>query len=394
MSLHRRRVALVLAALPFVFYAYACADDDPTTPPVEDDAGNQDAGGQTPDSGNPNNEDSGRGPVDAGDAGNQADADAGDAGPLECLGNPFFADGGTDAGIVINPDGGALKAIAAGPFLYGPQWIDDGAGAIVYSEVNTQSIVRNGPDGGARVVLRATGDGHLPVGNARIGNFIYTAIARDKPADPPSGGGIYRMLLDGGQPVGFDAGPANSPNNLVGSSKGNVYFTDPNFQAGGPSTGIYRIGADGGAVTTVTQFNGGLTPRADGIALTKDEATLYVGFFDTRRIAKYTVDANGAASSPVNVQFTPADNPTGIAVDQGGNLWIAESAEDDSNLRGRIEVITPAGKKWAEIPFPDSRPTGIAFGGADSKTVYITTERGPNTDGTLYVLKTQCAGVQ
>jgi hypothetical protein len=26
--------------------------------------------------------------------------------------------------------------------------------------------------------------------------------------------------------------------------------------------------------------------------------------------------------------------------------------------------------------------------------VYITTERGPDTNGTLYVLKSQCAGVQ
>ncbi|MDF2694056.1 MAG: Gluconolactonase [Labilithrix sp.] len=391
MSLHRRRLGLVLAALPFVFYAYACADDETSPPGVEEDAGGQqDGGGGNSDSSTPDTDSSTPRP-DAGDAGDASDGGEDDAGPLACSGNPLLADGGADAGIVINPDGGALKAIADGPFLDGPQWIDDDAGGagIVYSEVSNQVIVRNGPDGGARVVLRATGEGNLPIGNGRVGNLIYTALARES----GGGGGVLRMLLDGGQPTGFDGGPANSPNDLVGSSKGFVYFTDPNFQASGPSTGIYRLAPDGG-VTTVTTFAGGQTNRADGIALTKDESTLYVGLFDQGKIRKYTVDANGVASNGTELPFTPAESPTGIAVDVAGNLWIAENAGGD-DPRGRIEVFTPAGKKWGEIPFPDSRPTGIAFGGADSKTVYVTTERGiGNKNGTLYVLKSQCAGVQ
>ena len=384
----RRRLALVFTALPLAFYAYACGSDDPAGPaPIEDEdggsvtpPGTEDSGGTpTTDSGDPK-------PGDGGDPG-----DAGDAGEdggvvVPCTGNPLTnADAGADGGVVIAFDGGAVKPIAAGGFLDGPQWIGD---AIVYSEVTNQVIVRNGPDGGARAVLRGTGLGNLPIGNGRTGDFIYTALARTT-----GGGGVLRMLLDGGQPTGFDGGPANSPNDLVASSKGFVYYTDPGFQQSGISTGVFRLAPDGG-VTTVTKFDGGLQQRADGIALTEDESLLYVGFFDTKRIARYAVDANGVASNPQDLAFTPTDNPTGIAVDVGGNLWIAESAANDAELRGRVEVIDPTGKKWGEIPFPDARPTGVAFGGPENRTLYITTERGTLQQGTLYVTTSRCSGVR
>ncbi|MBX3218351.1 MAG: SMP-30/gluconolactonase/LRE family protein [Labilithrix sp.] len=387
MSSQRRRLALVLAALPLVFYAYACGDD-PTSPGIEE----EDGGGQG-DGGGPGDDDSGGNPGtdsgDPGDGGKLEDAgDGGDGGDEEpaCLGNPLTADGGTADGGAITVPFATLKAIGTGNFLDGPQFVDDGSdgGALVYSEVTAQRIVRTGPDGGTPVQLRATGAAtSLPIGNATAGGFIYTTLARTT-----GGGGVLRMLLDGGSPTAFDGGPANAPNDAVGSSKGFVYFTDPAFQSGA-STGVYRLAPDGG-VTTITSVAGGNTNRADGIALSADETALYVGFFDTQRVSRYTVDANGVASNPQILPFTTADNPTGIAIDVAGNLWIAENG---GGTNGRIEVFSPAGTKWGEIPFPDAKPTGIAFGGKDNKTAYITTERGDDP-GTLYVLPTRCVGVR
>lgn len=365
-----RRAGFVFL-LPLTVVAYACSSDDETNAPTAGtDAGvdssiavpgNDASSGGEPDSASP---------VDAG-ADSDADADV----VVSCDGSPL-------------DDAGAVRPIATGRFLDGPQWIDD---AIVYSEVDTQSIVRNAPDGGTRAVLRATGLENLPIGNGRSGGFLYTALSRT--ATGGGKGAILRMLLDGGDPTGFDAGEANSPNDLVASSKGYVYFTDPGYQTDGISTGVYRLAPDG-AVATIVKYDGGTNARADGIALSADELSLYVGYFDQKRIAKYTLDAEGVASNPNDLPITFIDNPTGFAIDTGGNLWVAESPSNTATMSGRVEVFSATGTKWGEIPFSDSRPTGVAFGGADATTVYITTERGDVVDGTLYAVTSRCSGVR
>lgn len=379
MSLRRARC---LAFLPLAFVAYACSGDD-------DDAaksgGGGDAGQDTSTSSSASDADDRV--LDATSPSDGGPADAHDATLApECSDSPL-ADGDA-GGLIVDVDGGALVPIATGHFLDGPQWIDDG---IVYSEVTNQVIVRNAPNGGSRAVLRATGAGtDLPIGNGRAGGFVYTAVARTSPGGK---GAILRMLLDGGEPTAFDAGEANSPNDLVASSKGFVYFTDPGYQNDGISTGVYRLAPDG-AITTITRIDGGVAARADGIALSADETALYVGFFDQKRITRYVVDGEGNASSPTDLRLPLAENPTGLAVDTAGNLWVAESPTEGA-LRGRVEVFSKAGAKWGEIPLNDARPTGVAFGGSDGRTVYVTTERGSTgTDGTLYAFQARCPGVR
>ncbi len=369
-----RRFGL-FALLPVALFAYACSDDDGVTPTTTPDAGTDAAKPQPP-----------IGEIDSGNV--DPTLDGGSDAATGCSGNPLAAG---DAGTVIDPDGG-LQVLAQGRFLDGPQWIDDGAGgAITYSEVDSQNIVRNAAAGGSRVVLRTTGLDNLPIGNAATGNFIYTALSKQGAAG--SGGSILRMLVDGGDPTAFPATGANSPNDIVASSKGFVYFTDPGYQTDGISTGVYRMSPEG-TVTTVQQFDGGTGQRADGIALSKDETSLFVGIYDEKRIVKYTVDPSGVAGSPQNLTtLFLIDNPTGIAIDQGGNLWVAESPVSAA-APGRVEVFDPNGVKWGEIPFTDARPTGIAFGGTDSTTVFITTERGNSVDGTLYSMTSRCAGVR
>jgi gluconolactonase len=306
------------------------------------------------------------------------DAEAPPPAPEACTGSPL-------------EEGTQPKAIAEGRFLDGPQWIDQGdSGFLVYSEVDNQVIVRNNAGGGERHVIRETPPENLPIGNARSGDYIYTALSKTQVGG--GGGAILRTKIDGTEPTTLLAGSANSPNDIVASKKGVVYFTDPGYQTDGISTGVFRIGLDG-KVTVVTKFEGGQWMRADGIALSQDDTALFVGYFDAKQIAKYTLDADGVPSEPVNLPIGLADHPTGLAVDTAGNLWVAEDAEGDV-LSGRVEVFGPDGKKWGEIPFADARPSGIAFGGADGKTVFITTERGNVQAGTLYTVTTRCAGVR
>lgn len=388
-----RRVAC-LVSFPLAFVAYACSSDDNTAPNNGIDAGidgSIEVPGPKTDGGT--DIDSSDQPTD------EAGADAGDAGdaaaiehPASCDENPLAAG---DAGAVIfDSDGGGLTEVTTGPFLDGVQWTDDG---VVYSEVTGQVVVKNGPDGGARTVFRTTASGNdLPIGNARSGDFIYTAVSHTT-----GKGAVLRTQLDGGAPTSIDPGAAN-PSDIVVSSKGIVYFTDGALiDETSVVTGIYSISADGSTVTTISrvQNDAGATKKAKGIALNADESALFVAYYDDKRIEKWTLDAAGLATNPTNVAATLADNPVGIALDNAGNIWVAESPMG-ADLHGRVEVFSSTGAKWGEIPFNDARPTDVAFGGADGMTVYVTTERGaagpgsPATFGSLYKLTTRCPGVR
>jgi sugar lactone lactonase YvrE len=385
----RTRLALLVFALPLSFYAYACSsDDDPPAAPG-DDAGVD--GSQPP----------------PGDGGGQPDtgppADGGDAGPPLCTGNPLTADGGTpDGGAMIGPEAGAgaprQLATSVGDYYDGPTYTDLFGGALVFSQVFgpfTPRVVRMGPDGGAVTEVRARADGEfLPIGNAIRGNTILTALA---PTDLAQAAGIWQTFADGGAGPTLETGDAVDPNDLVALKDGTIFFTDPGFQLQSTTTGIFRIAGDGG-VMPVQTFNTN-TNRANGIALSPDEKTLYVAFTDTKRIVKYTI-TNGVAAQPEDLSITLIDDPDGIAVDEGGNLWIAESVRPtDFNAPengGRVEVFAPDGTKHGEITFPDHRPTGVAFGGPDNKSVYVTANQFnlATYSGFVFVYGSRCAGVR
>ncbi len=370
-----RRLAFALVALPFVCVAYACSDD-PEETPSGDDAGNG------ADTSSPN-EDSGGDKPD-GSSNLDANTDSGDGGATEtCVGNPLSADGGAGDGGPVTVQ---LTQIAQGSFLDGPHYVDDFGGVFIYSEVFNQVVRRVQPDGGSNTAVRGTNNNNvLVIGNGNIGTTLFTAQTGN------AQGAILRSnIADGGDAGTLGIGTATSPNDLVISKKGFVYFTDPGYQ-GGAAYGVYHLlPADGGVTAIGTP---GVNARPDGIALSPKEDFLYVSNSDTRTVVKHAVDANGNVSATSAPVFTATERPVGIAVDSGGNLWVAESAIDDNTVSGRVEVVDPAGKKWGEILFPTARVTNVAFGGPDNKTVAITTEQGATVSG-MHVFKTRCSGIR
>lgn len=381
-----RRFALLFLTLPLAFHAYACGDDEPADP------GEVDGGVDDPT------------PVDPVDPG-ESDASGGDedAGPT-CVGNPLTADGMTppgDAGAVLSADAGEVVRTGLSmpnAFLDGPVFTDAvGGGALVFSQVFASQIYRTGPDGGPQTLIAtAPGAGMAQpylIGNAVHGGTILTTVVpRNAAVTDPA---IARTQPDGGD-AGVIALPAtvNDPNDLVVLKDGTIFFTDPGFQSGSDANGLYRVAQDGG-VTRVKLYdtNG---DRPDGIALSPDERTLYVSFGASRRIDRYTIDANGVATAGAPFPATFVDNPEGLAVDVGGNLWVAEAAPGDTNA-GRVSVFDRDGKRWGEIAFPNHRPVGLAFGGADNRALYVLANRftgGETYDGFVFIHPSRCAGVR
>jgi sugar lactone lactonase YvrE len=120
---------------------------------------------------------------------------------------------------------------------------------------------------------------------------------------------------------------------------------------------------------------------SNGLAFSPDGQTLYWSDTFAHRISAFAVDgASGQLSKGrTMVQFplkTPGQDlatyggrPDGAAVDVQGNYWVA-MFEGQRLLR-----LAPDGQLLQELPLPVRCPTMPCFGGADLRTLYVTTSR-------------------
>jgi gluconolactonase len=185
--------------------------------------------------------------------------------------------------------------------------------------------------------------------------------------------GERTVLADAWPPStpGHPGQPLNAPNDVVVRADGNIYFTDTDWGArpGGAHApmAVYRVPPQG-PLDRVLQLE-----KPNGIALSPDGWTLYVGSDVQAKVWKLPLDAAGAAGAPtllIDGAQVPGGFkvPDGICVDDTGNLYIANNSDEIMAL----EVFDPAGRLLGRIPLP-AAPSNCTFGGADRRTLYITT---------------------
>ncbi|MBB3143507.1 SMP-30/gluconolactonase/LRE family protein [Halomonas organivorans] len=123
---------------------------------------------------------------------------------------------------------------------------------------------------------------------------------------------------------------------------------------------------------------GALHPRrsgigiANGLAFSPDRRWLYHTDSLTRRIQRYPFDVeSGDMGSPETWVDLEAHGlpgvPDGAAVDSDGNYWSALYGG------GHVVCFSPRGRLLSSHALPCQHPTMVAFGGADLRTLYITT---------------------
>lgn len=131
---------------------------------------------------------------------------------------------------------------------------------------------------------------------------------------------------------------------------------------------LFRLSGDGVA----TEMAGGVI-ASNGIAFSPDNRVLY--YADSRGPVIWAFDHDAATGSLAHRRLfatVPAGEgmPDGAAVDAEGCYWSARF------MGHRIVRYRPDGKVEREIPMPVTNATMMAFGGADYRTLYITTGRG------------------
>jgi len=133
------------------------------------------------------------------------------------------------------------------------------------------------------------------------------------------------------------------------------------------SAALVRIDPDG----RMTELFGDIM-ISNGLAWSPDGRTMYHADTPTHTVRAFDYDAaTGTPSHPRVFAQWPGetDRPDGGCVDSAGNYWTAFFRG------GKVLQISPAGKTLAEYSIPAMCPTMCAFGGADLRTVYVTTAR-------------------
>ena len=195
----------------------------------------------------------------------------------------------------------------------------------------------------------------------------------------------------------FEGKALNSPNDMVYSQDGALYFSDPPYFYNDPVAGrlavadvdkapgkvqrtnnVYRF-KDGKLTAVITDL-----PRPNGIGFSPDGKNFYVSNTEPRsQLFKYDVRPDGTMTNKKLIGDWTADKgagvPDGLKVDSKGNVWATGN--------GGIRIVAPDGKVLGQIILPEVA-ANLAFGGADQKTVYIA------GSGSIYRINLATAGLK
>jgi sugar lactone lactonase YvrE len=165
--------------------------------------------------------------------------------------------------------------------------------------------------------------------------------------------------------------PGNRMNDGHVDRHGCLWFGSMDNAEAAHSGSLYRYSEDGE-----------LLSKDSGYVITNGPCTSPDGhtFYHTDTLEKtlyaYDLDDKGNLSNKrVFIRTAGEGYPDGTAVDADGALWVAMFGG------ARIDRYAASGELLDSIPMPCSNITKVAFGGADLRTVFVTTARkGLNTE--------------
>lgn len=189
---------------------------------------------------------------------------------------------------------------------------------------------------------------------------------------------VTRTEFDGSITViadGFDGKRLNSPNDVVVSSDGSVWFTDPSYgilmdyegdRAEMEQDGchVYRVAPDGQITRVANDY---LKPN--GLAFSPDESLLYIA--DTgvthdpdgpQHIRRHTVNPDGTLSGGEVFATCTAGLFDGFRVDTDGRIW--SSAADG------VHCLNTDGILIGKVLIPEM-VGNVCFGGAKMNRLFI-----------------------
>ncbi|WP_242501228.1 SMP-30/gluconolactonase/LRE family protein [Komagataeibacter xylinus] len=169
--------------------------------------------------------------------------------------------------------------------------------------------------------------------------------------------------------------PGNRINDGCVDSKGRLWFGTMDDEEGTPSGALYSVTRSARGLDLLRHDEGYVVTNGPGIS--PDGTRLYHNHSPAGLIYEFDLATDGSLSN--RRIFARVDNgyPDGVVVDSAGTLWVGVWNG------GRIERFQPDGTRLEPIAMPALNVTKVAFGGADLRTLYVTTARKSTPDDVL-----------
>ncbi|MDJ0780356.1 MAG: SMP-30/gluconolactonase/LRE family protein [Desulfosarcinaceae bacterium] len=280
---------------------------------------------------------------------------------------------------VVHADAG-LEVVANGfAFIEGPIWHPRDH-HLTFSDIIGDTIYRWQADGAVSVLRKPS---HMANGNTydREGRILTCEHATSRVTRSAADGGRIETLASR-----YQGRELNSPNDIVVTSDGMIYFTDPN-SGRGPKfgveraqelafQGVYRLDPVSGELTLlVDDFE-----KPNGLCFSLDEKILFINDTARQHIRAFDLSDEGVLingrlwADLIGAEVGVAD---GMKVDSAGILFCTGPGgvhvyDADATLLGRIRVSEQA--------------ANFTWGDPDLKTLYITAST------TLYRIRVRVPG--
>ncbi len=269
-----------------------------------------------------------------------------------------------DAGLSALIESDSLQLVASPEdglqFTEGPLWLADGT--LLFQDIKAEKSYRVAPGGKAEAFRSGTGAANGQTFDA-MGRIVFCE---------QNGRRVSRMNADGSNVEvvveEWEGKHLNSPNDIVARRDGLVYFTDPPYGAPKigrqiPFQGVFALDSLGEPRLLVDDFE-----KPNGLAFSPDETVLYICDTGKYQVRAFTAELSGNLAVGSGRVFCTLDpegegGPDGMKVDEGGRVYVA--------VKQGIWVFEPDGKLLGILAV-EQRPSNLAWGGPDGRTLAIT----------------------
>jgi sugar lactone lactonase YvrE len=263
----------------------------------------------------------------------------------------------------------------------GPHW-DAERGALLRVDIRGEQVIEWSADSGTETRTDAGGPVSVVVPDGRGG----LAVA--------GGSTVARWDADGGRTTLCrvdEATLSTTANDGKCDQRGRLWIGTWDRDGGALAT-LSVVDLDG----SVRLAESGLS-SSNGLAWNADSTAFYLVDTPRRVIWRYDFDLDGGTLGAREIFAEIADGegmPDGLATDQAGGVWVALWGGGAVRRYGADGAVTDV------VPVAVTYPTSLAFGGADLRTLYVTTSSAhldpPDAEpiaGSVLSFRTAAAGV-